>query len=71
MSPVSEAPAGDPAETVPAEAAPESVDAELPAETAALVDSVEPNGLYEPPRGDIRLVVISDLNSAYGSTDYD
>jgi hypothetical protein len=27
--------------------------------------------LYDPPRGDVRLVVISDLNSAYGSTDYD
>ncbi len=29
-----------------------------------------PTGLYAPPRGDIRLAVISDLNSAYGSTDY-
>ena len=27
--------------------------------------------LYNPPRGDVRLVVISDLNGAYGSTDYD
>lgn len=27
--------------------------------------------LHNPPRGDVRLVVISDLNSAYGSTDYD
>lgn len=29
-----------------------------------------PKGLYAPPRGDLRIVVISDLNSAYGSTDY-
>lgn len=29
-----------------------------------------PKGLYAPQRGDVRLVVISDLNSAYGSTDY-
>ncbi|MEL7143003.1 MAG: metallophosphoesterase [Cyanobacteria bacterium J06631_9] len=29
-----------------------------------------PDGLFSPPRGDIRLAIISDLNSAYGSTDY-
>lgn len=29
-----------------------------------------PKGLFAPARGDVRLVVISDLNSAYGSTDY-
>ncbi|MFZ4557982.1 MAG: metallophosphoesterase family protein, partial [Pseudanabaena sp.] len=44
--------------------------AALPPATKAIVDSV-PNGLYNPPRGDIRLVAISDLNSAYGSTDYE
>lgn len=43
----------------------------LSSETAAIVASAGSNGLYNPPRGDIRLVVISDLNSAYGSTDYD
>lgn len=42
----------------------------LPA-TQAIVNSAGPNGLYNPPRGDARIVVISDLNSAYGSTDYD
>lgn len=42
--------------------------APLPPETAALVEST---GLTDPPRGDVRLMVISDLNSAYGSTDYD
>ena len=56
------------AETEPVpEAAPEPV--ALPAETQALVDGA--GGLYQPSRGDIRLVVISDLNGAYGSTDYD
>lgn len=28
------------------------------------------NDLYNPPRHDVRLVVVSDLNGAYGSTDY-
>ncbi len=43
---------------------------ELSAEALALVASV-PGGLATPPRKDVRLVVISDLNSAYGSTTYD
>jgi hypothetical protein len=43
----------------------------LPPETETLVKSVQPNGLYNPPRGDVRLVVFSDLNSAYGSTTYE
>ncbi len=43
--------------------------APLPPETKAIVDSV--GGLVNPPRGDVRFVVISDLNSVYGSTDYD
>ncbi|HSM84345.1 MAG TPA: metallophosphoesterase [Nodosilinea sp.] len=42
----------------------------LSAEAQAIVDSV-PGGLSAPPRKDLRLVAISDLNSAYGSTDYD
>ncbi|NEQ98390.1 MAG: metallophosphoesterase [Cyanothece sp. SIO2G6] len=46
-------------------------DIALPPETEALVASVGPDGLFNPPRGDVRLVVISDLNGAYGSTDYD
>jgi len=45
--------------------------AELPPETQQLVSSVGPDGLYNPPRGAVRLAVISDLNAAYGSTDYD
>jgi hypothetical protein len=43
----------------------------LPQETAAIVASAGPEGLFNPPRGNVRLLVISDLNSAYGSTDYD
>ena len=31
----------------------------------------EKGDLYDPPRGDVRLLVISDLNGIYGSTDYD
>jgi hypothetical protein len=31
----------------------------------------EKGGLYDPPRGEVRLLVISDLNGIYGSTDYD
>jgi len=30
-----------------------------------------PKGLFAPARGDVRIVVISDLNSAYGSTSYE
>jgi hypothetical protein len=30
-----------------------------------------PRGFYAPVRGDVRIVVISDLNSQYGSTDYE
>ena len=41
----------------------------LSAQTQALIAS-HPE-LVNPPRQDIRLVVISDLNSAYGSTDYE
>lgn len=30
-----------------------------------------PKGLFAPPRGDVRIAVISDLNSQYGSTSYE
>lgn len=43
----------------------------LPAATQAIVDSAGPNGLYNPSHGDVRLMVISDLNGPYGSIDYD
>lgn len=42
----------------------------LPPETEAIVARAGSNGLFNPPRGDVRLVVISDLNDVYGSTDY-
>ncbi|BAY86941.1 hypothetical protein NIES267_64520 [Calothrix parasitica NIES-267] len=41
----------------------------LPPQTQEIVKSTD--DLFNPPRGDVRLAVISDLNSAYGSTDYD
>lgn len=41
----------------------------LKPEIQKLID--EKGGLDNPPRGDVRLLVISDLNNAYGSTDYD
>lgn len=34
-------------------------------------DRLAKQGITNPPRGDVRIVVISDLNSQYGSTDYD
>lgn len=43
----------------------------LPSPPQAIVASTSEGQLYDPPRGDMRLVVISDLNSAYGSTTYD
>ncbi|MEO0488250.1 MAG: metallophosphoesterase [Cyanobacteria bacterium P01_A01_bin.123] len=43
----------------------------LPPETQAIIDSLGADGLYEPPHGDVRLMVISDLNGPYGSIDYD
>lgn len=32
--------------------------------------NIGPAGLYEPLRGDVRAVLISDMNSRYGSTEY-
>ena len=43
----------------------------LPTQTEAILANVGAEGLYNPPRGDVRLVVISDLNGVYGSTEYD
>lgn len=65
-SPQTPADATEPARAEKGESAPV-----LPPETQAIIASAGPNGLFNPPRGDERLVVISDLNSAYGSTDYD
>ncbi len=58
-------------EAAPTEPAEQPSEIALPPETAAIVASAGPEGLSQPPRGDVRLAVISDLNAAYGSTDYD
>jgi hypothetical protein len=63
-----------PASTSPTVPSPQSAASPLPT-----TEPIAPNpeaestteGLYNPPRGDVRFVVISDLNSAYGSTDYE
>lgn len=52
-------------------ASPVAIDPSLPPKTTAITASAAARNLTNPPRGDVRLVVISDLNSAYGSTDYD
>ncbi len=36
-----------------------------------IAQSSPASGIFNPPRGDARIVVISDLNSQYGSTDYE
>lgn len=38
---------------------------------AAMQSAPAPKGLFAPPRGDVRIVVISDLNSQYGATSYE
>ena len=48
----------------------ETVPAIASATPQAHPQAVGPAGLFAPRRGDVRLAVISDLNSAYGSTDY-
>jgi Icc-related predicted phosphoesterase len=67
-------PQDTPANIEPAEvregAAPVAEAAALPAYTQAIIDGAA-GGMVNPPRKDVRLVVISDLNGAYGSTDYD
>jgi len=47
----------------------QTTSAQLPQAAQVLVDKSQ-GGLFSPPRGDVRFVVISDLNDAYGSTDY-
>lgn len=48
--------------SAPNVSSPETITAKLP---------TAPKGLFAPVRGDVRILVISDLNSAYGSTDYE
>ncbi|MBM0740299.1 metallophosphoesterase [Phormidium sp. CLA17] len=42
----------------------------IPPETMAIAASAGAKGLFNPPRGDVRFVVISDLNDYYGATTY-
>lgn len=62
-----EAIAPAPTETPPT---PDPASVELPAATQQLLASLG-RDLEDPPRGDLRMVVMSDLNGVYGSTDYD
>jgi hypothetical protein len=60
-----------PQEPEPQEITPQAiVPSPLPPETQAIVSQANPH-FVNPPHGDVRIVVISDLNSAYGSTEYD
>ncbi|HEY9827235.1 MAG TPA: metallophosphoesterase, partial [Stenomitos sp.] len=38
---------------------------------SSVAQAIGPTGLVAPSRGDVRIVVISDLNSQYGSTNYE
>ncbi len=49
---------------------PLGVDEILPTTLAQVSTYPAPPGVYGPQRGDVRLVIISDLNSRYGSTHY-
>lgn len=66
----SEAPIVEATETVATENEDIAPPAELPPATQALLASLGQDPV-NPPRGDLRMVVMSDLNGAYGSTDYD
>ena len=46
------------------------VERQATAQSTVNAQPVGPTGLFAPERGDVRLAVISDLNSAYGSVDY-
>lgn len=45
--------------------------ASQPNDSVSGSNKIAPKGLFAPPRGDVRIVVISDLNSQYGSTSYE
>ncbi|MBF2025320.1 MAG: metallophosphoesterase [Oscillatoriales cyanobacterium C42_A2020_001] len=56
--------------TPPSTISTKSPPTELPSETTAILNQAG-GKVLNPPRGDVRFLVISDLNSAYGSTSYD
>jgi len=49
---------------------PEVVQSDQTANASPRNPNPAPKGLFAPRRGDVRIVVISDLNGAYGATDY-
>jgi hypothetical protein len=77
QAPMPTATTGTPTETAAIEVVDATADAdaiaapaELPAATQTLLASLD-QAPFQPERGDLRIVAISDLNGAYGSTDYD
>jgi hypothetical protein len=58
------------AESTPS-APPEPIAASPTPEPSPSSNLLQQAGLSDPPRGDARIVVISDLNGSYGSTTYD
>ncbi|MDB9526052.1 metallophosphoesterase [Oscillatoria sp. CS-180] len=57
-------------ETTAAAPEPDPTPQALPQATQQMLASLGQE-LVDPPRGDLRMVVMSDLNGVYGSTDYD
>jgi 3',5'-cyclic AMP phosphodiesterase CpdA len=77
QAPTPTATTGTPTETAAIEGVDATADAdaiaapvELPDATQTLLASLD-QAPFQPERGDLRIVAISDLNGAYGSTDYD
>jgi len=56
--------------TTVSQSAPQAAAIPIPPETVAIAASAGAKGLFNPPRGDVRFVVISDLNDYYGATTY-
>jgi hypothetical protein len=44
---------------------------QLPSANPQVGKAIAPKGMFAPARGDVRIAVISDLNSQYGSTTYE
>jgi len=69
-TPASQVPPSSSSATSVEQAASPPVAKPLPAKTQALLKRAGKD-VFQPERGDVRLVAISDLNSAYGSVEYD
>ncbi|MEL6384774.1 MAG: metallophosphoesterase [Cyanobacteria bacterium J06626_18] len=70
VAPVEQTESADAVSEAPSANAEQAAPVELPPATQQILASLG-QPLYEPPRGDLRMVVMSDLNGVYGSTDYD